>query len=190
MKEELRWLQDVPSRQNNTCRPNENMAVADKIVSRDEGTASSQTTQTEKNHKVSTMTVRRGDVLEHVNTISRYANDFEEIEEIGRGGFGVVFKAKHLLDENIYAIKKIKLRQGQNQDENKRILREINHLSRLNNQFIVRYFQTWIERETNGDVIGQFSATESEEEAVVTKPSLEPTENAAVAQRHKDVTKE
>ena len=33
-------------------------------------------------------------------------------------------------------------------------------------------------------------ATESEEEAVVTKPSLEPTENAAVAQRHKDVTKE
>ena len=33
-------------------------------------------------------------------------------------------------------------------------------------------------------------ATESEEEAVVTKPSLEPTENAAAAHRHKDVTRE
>ena len=33
-------------------------------------------------------------VLDHVNPNSRYANDFEELEEIGRGGFGRVQKVR------------------------------------------------------------------------------------------------
>jgi len=78
-------------------------------------------------------------VLDHVNLNSRYANDFEELEEIGRGGFGIVYKARHRLDGNIYAIKKIKLSE-KNSEENKRIRREITYLSSLNNQYIVRYF--------------------------------------------------
>ena len=40
---------------------------------------------------------------------SRYENDFEELDKIGEGGFGEVFKARHRIDGNIYAIKKIKL---------------------------------------------------------------------------------
>jgi serine/threonine protein kinase len=40
---------------------------------------------------------------------SRYANDFEELDKIGEGGFGEVYKARHRIDGNIYAIKKIKL---------------------------------------------------------------------------------
>ena len=84
---------------------------------------------------------RGGDtVLDHVNLNSRYANDFEQIEEIGRGGFGIVYKARHRLDGNIYAIKKIKLSDKLNSEENKRIRREITYLSSLNNQYIVRYF--------------------------------------------------
>ena len=76
----------------------------------------------------------------HVNQTSRYVNDFEEIEEIGRGGFGVVCKARHRLDGNIYAIKKIKLSSKLQSKENQRIRREITYLSSLNNQYIVRYF--------------------------------------------------
>ena len=81
-------------------------------------------------------TVKGGDVaeggfLDRVNQISRYANDFDELEEIGKGGFGIVYKAQHKLDGNIYAIKKIKL--SRNNEENKRILREIKYLSGLNN---------------------------------------------------------
>jgi len=37
----------------------------------------------------------------------RYDSDFQEIEEIGSGSFGQVFKAKHLMDQQIYAIKKM-----------------------------------------------------------------------------------
>ena len=33
--------------------------------------------------------------------------DFEDIEEIGEGGFGLVYKAKNKLDGRFYAIKKI-----------------------------------------------------------------------------------
>jgi serine/threonine protein kinase len=33
--------------------------------------------------------------------------NFEELEELGQGGFGSVFKSRNLLDNKIYAIKKI-----------------------------------------------------------------------------------
>ena len=51
-----------------------------------------------------------------------------------------MYKARHKLDGNIYAIKKIKLQKDMNSEENKRIRREITYLSGLNNRYIVRYF--------------------------------------------------
>ena len=80
------------------------------------------------------------DEIVHVEKTSRYANDFEQLEEIGRGGFGIVYKARHRLDGNIYAIKKIMLSKKLRPEEFKRIRREITYLSSLNNQYIVRYF--------------------------------------------------
>ncbi len=41
------------------------------------------------------------------NESSRYFDDFEEIECIGRGGFGSVYKVKNKLDDRFYAIKKV-----------------------------------------------------------------------------------
>ena len=78
--------------------------------------------------------------LENVPQTSRYDADFEEIGRIGEGGFGKVYKARHKLDGNLYAIKKIKLQKDINSEENKRIRREITYLSGLNNRYIVRYF--------------------------------------------------
>jgi translation initiation factor 2-alpha kinase 4 len=60
----------------------------------------------------------------------------------GKGGFGSVVKARNKLDGRIYAIKKIKLRGTENDDK---IFREINALSRLNHRYIVRYYATWLE---------------------------------------------
>ncbi|ORY47937.1 kinase-like protein [Neocallimastix californiae] len=40
---------------------------------------------------------------------SRYQNEYDEIEALGKGGFGQVYKARNRLDSQLYAIKKIKL---------------------------------------------------------------------------------
>jgi serine/threonine protein kinase len=94
---------------------------------------------------------------------SRYENDFEEIQCIGQGGFGSVFKARHKVDGNIYAIKKIKLQSTKNSEENKRIRREVNFFGTLTNQYIVRYFQTWVELETDPDKIRELGGDSDED---------------------------
>ena len=39
----------------------------------------------------------------------RFRSKFELISVIGQGGFGRVYKARYLADDNIYAIKLVKL---------------------------------------------------------------------------------
>lgn len=60
----------------------------------------------------------------------------------GKGGFGSVVKARNKLDGRICAIKKVKLRGTENDEK---IFREVNALSRLNHRHIVRYYATWLE---------------------------------------------
>ena len=98
--------------------------------------------------------------LGDIPTTSRYKADFDEIGKIGQGGFGSVYKARHRLDGNVYAIKKVKLSNKLNSEENTRIRREVTYLSGLNNQYIVRYFQTWVEHETDPDIIAEFQDEE------------------------------
>ncbi|OSC98901.1 Serine/threonine-protein kinase [Trametes coccinea BRFM310] len=73
--------------------------------------------------------------------VSRWKEDWEELEILGRGGFGEVVKARNKIDNRIYAVKRIRLRNIQND----KIFREVNALSRLNHRFIVRYYTTWVE---------------------------------------------
>eukprot|EP01083_Nonionella_stella_P024982 68803_1 len=75
---------------------------------------------------------------------SRYLADFDEIGQLGSGGFGVVVKVRNRLDGQIYAIKKIRLRRNR-PSVNKKILREVTTIARLQHQYIVRYYQAWIE---------------------------------------------
>ncbi|KAL0139396.1 kinase-like domain-containing protein [Mucor lusitanicus] len=77
---------------------------------------------------------------------SRYKTDFEEIEFLGKGGFGEVIKARNRLDGRLYAIKKIRLDPRDSEDLRK-ILREVHSLSSLHHQYVVRYFATWFEDE-------------------------------------------
>ncbi|KAJ1822428.1 eukaryotic translation initiation factor 2-alpha kinase, partial [Coemansia sp. RSA 2599] len=75
---------------------------------------------------------------------SRYRNDFEEIEFLGKGGFGSVVKARNRIDGRYYAIKKIKL-DARDTESNRKIFREVTTLSRLHHQNVVRYYTTWVE---------------------------------------------
>ena len=91
----------------------------------------------------------------------RWAKDFDDEGQIGEGGFGKVFKARHRIDGNYYAVKKVKLNK-KNHEETSRMLREVKYLSSLNHAHIVRYFQTWVEAETNPKIIAMFESSEEE----------------------------
>lgn len=73
--------------------------------------------------------------------LGRYERDFEEVMKLGKGGFGEVVKARNRIEGTFYAIKKIKHRANKLDS----LLREVLSLSRLNHQYIVRYYGTWVE---------------------------------------------
>ncbi|XP_004839354.1 interferon-induced, double-stranded RNA-activated protein kinase isoform X1 [Heterocephalus glaber] len=66
----------------------------------------------------------------------RFASEYEDIEPIGDGGYGQVFKAKHKLDEKISVIKRVRC-------TNEKVLREVHALAALNHTNIVRYYHCW-----------------------------------------------
>lgn len=77
-------------------------------------------------------------------TSNIYNKTFEEIEELGLGGFGNVYKVKHKIDETKYAIKKIPITSDLVED-NYDVFQEVKLLSRLNHPNIVKYFSSWVD---------------------------------------------
>ncbi|KAF3907604.1 hypothetical protein AA313_de0204311 [Arthrobotrys entomopaga] len=82
---------------------------------------------------------------------------WEEVECLGKGGFGSVWACKNLLDEEVYAIKKIIitdqfLKAAKITDEKRRekafagLHHEVRILARLDHPNIVRYYSSWMER--------------------------------------------
>ncbi|KAG8512954.1 Eukaryotic translation initiation factor 2-alpha kinase 3, partial [Galemys pyrenaicus] len=75
--------------------------------------------------------------------VSRYLTDFEPVQCMGRGGFGVVFEARNKVDDCNYAIKRIRL---PNRDlAREKVMREVKALAKLEHPGIVRYFNAWLE---------------------------------------------
>jgi len=98
---------------------------------------------------------------------SRYRNDFEEIRKLGSGGSGHVYLVKNKTNEQLYAIKKIKL--TKDSVYNDAMMHEVSLFSRLNHPNIVRYYDAWIENVNKESV----SSYESDEDSkLVTKSRL------------------
>jgi serine/threonine protein kinase len=79
---------------------------------------------------------------------SRYKSDFLSKQVIGKGAFGAVFRARHRIDGNEYAIKKVKFsfrNASELERAYKRVVREVQSLAALDHQNIVRYNQAWFE---------------------------------------------
>lgn len=78
---------------------------------------------------------------------SRYANEFEELQYLAKGGFGCVYKCRNRLDNIEYAVKKIILRlNGQRANTLfAKILREVTTLAMLTHPNIVCYKTAWLE---------------------------------------------
>jgi serine/threonine protein kinase len=109
-----------------------------------------------------------------ISSSSRYHTEFEELEVIGVGGFGSVYRARNKLDGQEYAIKKVHLQLDDDQSEeiseysvspvstivnspafgfgrrfsisDHKLLREVTTLASVSHHpHIVRYFNAWIE---------------------------------------------
>ncbi|CAG2168080.1 unnamed protein product [Oppiella nova] len=57
---------------------------------------------------------------------SIYKSQYDELSQIGSGGFGTVFKVKHKCDGELYAIKKMNIN--------------------VRSEYVVQYYSSWIER--------------------------------------------
>uniref|UniRef100_A0AAG5CUA7 non-specific serine/threonine protein kinase n=1 Tax=Anopheles atroparvus TaxID=41427 RepID=A0AAG5CUA7_ANOAO len=77
------------------------------------------------------------------NYTSRFHEDFDLMQCLGKGGFGVVFEVRNKLDDCRYAIKRVVL--PNKQESKDRVMREVKTLAHCEHQNIVRYFHAWIE---------------------------------------------
>uniref|UniRef100_A0A8C2ZNP4 Eukaryotic translation initiation factor 2-alpha kinase 3 n=1 Tax=Cyclopterus lumpus TaxID=8103 RepID=A0A8C2ZNP4_CYCLU len=80
--------------------------------------------------------------------VSRYLTDFEPVQCLGRGGFGVVFEARNKVDDCDYAIKRIRLPNRELARE--KVMREVKALAKLEHPGIIRYFNAWQESPPEG----------------------------------------
>jgi serine/threonine protein kinase len=81
--------------------------------------------------------------LEHTPT-NHYKTTFQEMMRVGQGGFGSVFKVRGLVDNRLYAVKKVKLPKN-DAVLKKKMMRETVMMSTLSHMNIVRYHTAWEE---------------------------------------------
>ncbi|XP_063286419.1 eukaryotic translation initiation factor 2-alpha kinase 1 [Pelobates fuscus] len=75
---------------------------------------------------------------------SRYLNEFDELAQLGKGGYGRVYKVRNKLDGQFYAVKKILIKKVSRSDC-KKVLREVKVLAGLQHPNIVGYHTAWME---------------------------------------------
>eukprot|EP01022_Parablepharisma_sp_SALTPOND_P000974 TRINITY_DN105366_c5_g1_i1.p1 TRINITY_DN105366_c5_g1~~TRINITY_DN105366_c5_g1_i1.p1 ORF type:complete len:828 (+),score=56.80 TRINITY_DN105366_c5_g1_i1:4867-7350(+) len=107
---------------------------------------------------------------------NKYKTKYEEIEMLGKGGFAEVYMARYIVDSNIYAIKKVPVILEENDDlKQHRAYREIEAMTKLSHQNIVRYMTCWIEK--GGEpFIGTNQDTQKSQTCTITHTDLMTSE--------------
>ena len=77
---------------------------------------------------------------------ARYRTEYEILSTLGRGAFATTYKVRSRVDSRVYALKSIRLSASLDSAERQRVLREVEVLSSLNSEHVVRYYTAWIEK--------------------------------------------
>jgi hypothetical protein len=75
---------------------------------------------------------------------------FKELEKLGRGSYGTVFKVRDEFWDKYYAIKKIKPKNGREKEFVKEFDKYLD-VRNLNNLYIVQHFDAWFENNINNE---------------------------------------
>ncbi|CAF2490372.1 unnamed protein product [Rotaria sp. Silwood2] len=104
--------------------------------------------------------------------IFRYVRDFYEIDKLGKGAFGSVFRARNRLDDRSYAVKKIVFNENTNRTRRQaqRALREVRVLASLSHPNIVQYHCAWLELVPIGTRTCRTSSSSSSPPPRIKKP--------------------
>ena len=81
---------------------------------------------------------------------SEYVRKYHQLCLLGRGGFGHVYKVRDVLDDQIYAVKRIVIPSDRlclinSEDKKAEVLKELRALAKLQHRNVVRYHHSWIE---------------------------------------------
>lgn len=77
-----------------------------------------------------------------LSTLSRFKSQFKNVDLIGSGGFGDVYKVKNTIDESNYAVKILNL--NDIISDYYVVLREVRILSKLKHDNVIGYYSSWI----------------------------------------------
>jgi len=79
----------------------------------------------------------------------RHRTEYERIKTLGSGAFGTTHLVKNVIDKRLYALKCIRLGSGAkfgSEETSDKVLREVDALSALRSDNVVRYYAAWVER--------------------------------------------
>ena len=102
---------------------------------------------------------------------TRLDTDFENLEKIGEGGYGLVLKGTHKIDKYIYAIKIINISNFKNNKDIDDIINEANKMSMIKDKYIVNYNICWYE-DNLGSAEKFYTKKVEEDDGLLSKSSV------------------
>lgn len=104
------------------------------------------------------------EIIEYLDD-GHYEKKFEYRGYLGRGGFSQVHLARHKLDDQLYAIKIVRMKVTAKQMiYQHKLFREVTTIKKLYSKYVVRYITCWAERETEKQLALEYSNEEYSED--------------------------